>query len=118
LIRYQKTQGFNPTGVSFEPPPRWSIARSAIFASDGTLWILNSLGPDEGRMYTVFSRNGVLLYRIALPGSFALRAIAGNLLYGSVRTELDAPVVKVYRLPAGLAFVSCDRPPCYLRATR
>jgi hypothetical protein len=79
-------------------PPQWSVAMSAIFAEDGSLWV-GSAGP-EGlpRTWTVFAPNALIAHRVQVPDDFTLKAVRGDRLYGTAKTAADVPVVRVYAL--------------------
>lgn len=88
-------------GFVIEPPPRVSIATQALFAADGSLWIRNTAGKGHAHVWTVFDPRGEIAFRLSLPAGFDLRHVRGDRLYGTARTENDAPVVHVYRLVRG-----------------
>ncbi len=98
-LRDEPRQGRRlPRHIELMPPPRWSIATSALFSDDGALWIRNSEGRERENFWTVFDREGRVSFRARMPMGFDLRQVRGNELYGITRTEDDAQMVRVYLL--------------------
>lgn len=77
-------------------PPRWSVARHALFADDGSLWIGSTERIGSDVAWTVFAPGARTKTVVLLPADFDLRAVRGDLLYGSGTTD-EVPVVRLYR---------------------
>lgn len=86
-----------PYEPAFETPPRWSVATDALFSSSNELWIQNGRGPECSAVWTLIDLETRELDSVILPDGFQLEHLEGGLLYGVTHTELDVPIVRVYR---------------------
>ena len=87
----------NAADVVVEPPPLRSAATAAVFSDAGELWVRTVADGATIRWSVVDASRGVVR-EVRLPEGFELEAVRGDLLYGTTTTELDTPIVRVYRL--------------------
>lgn len=82
------------------PPPRHSAATRALFGDDGTLWIRTPLEDAAGdvRAWLGFRRGEATPARLVVAADFDLQLVRGGRLYGSARTPLGSPVLRVYEM--------------------
>ncbi|NIR44630.1 MAG: 6-bladed beta-propeller [Gemmatimonadetes bacterium] len=90
----------HPVGaIMLEPPPRWSIARRALFAHNGDLWInIGSIAEIDAEQFLVIEQEGDQMSEFTLPAGFQLSAVREDLLYGTAQSELGAGLVRVYKM--------------------
>jgi len=89
--------GLRAADVVVDPPPMRSAATAAVFSDAGELWVRTVAEGGTVRWCVVDPSRGVVR-EVRLPEGFELEAVRGDLLYGTAATELDSPVVRVYRL--------------------
>ena len=89
--------GLKAADVVVEPPPLRSAATAAVFSDAGELWVRTVADGATVRWSVVDASRGVVR-EVRLPEGFELEAVRGDLLYGTTTTELDTPIVRVYRL--------------------
>jgi len=99
-FRARREELGHPVGaIVLEPPPRWSIARRALFAHNGDLWInIGRATEIDADRFNVIELEGGSMRELILPVGFRLSAVKGDLLYGTARSELGAGLVRVYSL--------------------
>ena len=73
--------------------------------ADGNVWLpsYRLAYPDEGSPYTVISPDGEWLGRVETPPRFQILDVAGRLVLGVLRDEMDVENVVVYELEGGPA---------------
>ena len=71
--------------------------------ADGNVWLpsYRPAYPEEGSPYTVISPDGEWLGQVATPPRFRILDVAGGLVLGVLRDEMDVETVVVYGLAAG-----------------
>ena len=71
--------------------------------ADGNVWLpsYRPAYPEEGSPYTVVSSDGEWLGRVETPPRFRILDIAGGLVLGVLRDEMDVESVMVYELAGG-----------------
>ncbi len=89
--------GLKAADVVVETPPMRSAATAAVFSDAGELWVRTVADGATIRWSVVDASRGVVR-EVRLPEGFELEAVRGDLLYGTTTTELDTPIVRVYRL--------------------
>jgi hypothetical protein len=61
------------------------------------VWLKRNV--DEGSpIWSVFTKNGRLLYNVELPKEFRIMEVRNNLIYGINKDEFDVAEVQVYRI--------------------
>jgi hypothetical protein len=73
-----------------------------MVSSDGSVWIprvnISPLGESRPvREYLIVPLNGRAQYQVTLPAGFSPRAVVGDLLFGTRKTEHDVDLVQVWR---------------------
>jgi hypothetical protein len=93
---YESTPFGQADAEFLDVPQVWSITSSALFASDGALWVQRVV---KGKPldWFVFPVGGSP-FRVVLPVEFRLTAVRENRLYGYVAPADQSPRVEVYRL--------------------
>lgn len=89
--------GLRAADVAVQLPPLRSAARAALFSHAGELWVQTGAEGGVARWWVVDPTRDAIR-EVRLPEGFELQVVRGDLLYGTARTELDVPVVQVYRL--------------------
>lgn len=98
-----RLRAFEAAWDSLGFPDRHPFFDALRWDDEGRLWV-GRVGPEDApsRTWEVFSEEGELLGATELPVGLTVRAIAGDVVWGVLRDELDVMYVKGYEV-AGLS---------------
>jgi hypothetical protein len=86
----------NPRAQSITVPEFLGRAAAALLDDQGRVWIQRRTGVESTREWWVVSPDAdAPVVRLEMPDGFTLRHVRGDRLYGTARTEIGAPVIRV-----------------------
>lgn len=80
-------------------PSHRSLASTAVFADDGSLWVAPHRTDAVITAWTVYPRSSGRSFVVLMPSTFTLSSIRDGRLYGYAMSSDETPVVQVYRMP-------------------